>query len=481
MTDTALIYAIHRTQDWWRHVGDHLGFESVTVLTDKRGVGDRWITDDFYTAYKAHHAAGRTSSALLTAAEVDDVIARCRVLRWKPKRQAAAMALAVADAVEAVLQDVRPSVVLAFPIDNYVQDVLARRVRHTGLPYYELTASALPDMCMLMHRGRLITLAEPADPDAVKACIRQMADPLFTPSYVQGQAAYTPVRFLKTLGYFRLRAAVFKALSWLQNDPLNIHYLDAQPDLAHKVRLRDMRIIGMVEADWRAKLDAFPREKRVLFGLQLLPEAAIDYWLDNLDLLQHEDLLVETARELTAAGFQIVVKDHPQQFGFRQTELIERLKALPNVVLVPYEVSGNALLSLCAASVTGTGTLGLQAALLGNHSVVNYAYYVTDDDDFIILRSPADVAGLAERIGGATPTAGVEDRQARIIAQLLRASFNADFFSFQGFKSSAPPPSVAELGRKLGNWIRQVGPQGEDWHRKTLPAGGGGHDGSPLR
>src|SRR5690606_16944389 len=119
-----------------------------------------------------------------------------------PKRQAAAMALAVADAVEAVLQDVRPSVVLAFPIDNYFQDVLARRVRHTGLPYYELTASALPDMCMLMHRGRLITLAEPADPDAVKACIRQMADPLFTPSYVQGQAAYTPVRFLKTLGYF---------------------------------------------------------------------------------------------------------------------------------------------------------------------------------------------------------------------------------------------------------------------------------------
>ena len=49
MNPKALIYAIHRTQDWWRHVGDHLGYPAV-VLTDRRGQGDRWVTDDFYRA-----------------------------------------------------------------------------------------------------------------------------------------------------------------------------------------------------------------------------------------------------------------------------------------------------------------------------------------------------------------------------------------------------------------------------------------------
>ena len=481
MTDTALIYAIHRTHPWWHHVGDHLGFSAVTVLTDQRGTGDRWITDDFYRAYKARYAAWDTASALLTGAEVEDVIARCRVLRWKSRRQAAAMALAAADAVEAVLLDVCPSAVLSFPIDNYIQDVLARRARAAGTPYYELTASALPDMCMLMHRGRLVTVSQAADPAAVATRIREIADPLFTPSYVQGQAAYTPARFVRTLGYFRIRGAFFKLYSWLKRDPLNVHYLDAQPDLGHKARWSDIRIIGMVEADWQARLEGFPRDRRVLFGLQLLPEAAIDYWLDNLDLIRHEDRLVDIARDLTSAGFQVVVKDHPLQFGFRQTGLIERLKALQNVVMVPYEISGNALLSMCAVSVTGTGTLGLQAALLGNTSVVCDAYYVASDDDFIVLRSPEDLAGLADRISRRGTPASLYDRQARIIEQLLRASFTADFFSFRNFDPATPHPAVAELGQRLGQWLRRLGPDGEDWHRRNLPSGGGDHDGSPLR
>lgn len=481
MTGRVLIYSIHRMEHWWRGLGDHLGYDGAVVLTDRRGAGDRWVTDDFYRAYRALRGGGDAGVRLLSQAEVADVVARCRVLRWLPAEQAAAMAEAMARAMERALDQVQPVAVVGFPIDSYVSDVLARRARARGLPYFELTASALPDMCMLMHRGRLITAAEPADPEAVDARIREIADPLFTPSYVQGQAAYTPARFLKTLGYFRLRAAAFKLYSWLARDPLNLHYLDAQPTLGHKARLSDMRIIDLIEPDWQARVEAAPHGRRVLFGLQLLPEAAIDYWLDDLDMVAHEDRLVDIAERLTAAGFLIVVKDHPLQFGFRQVALIDRLKALPNVVIVPYEVSGNALLSMCGVSVTGTGTLGLQAALLGAVSVVCDAYYVASDDDFIVLRTLDDLDGLAARIAARRPPASLHDRQARIIEQLLRASFTADFFSFRDFDRARPDPAVAELGRRLGERMRLLGPEGEDWHRRNLPRGGGSHEGSPLR
>jgi hypothetical protein len=481
MTDAALIYAIHRTHAWWRHVGSHLGYGAVTVLTDQRGKGDRWITDDFYRAYRTRYVARDTASALLAKAEIGDVIARCRVLRWKQKRQATAMALAVADAVEKVLTEVRPSMVLSFSIDNYVQDVLARRARAKGIPYYELTASALPGMCMLMHRGRLLMLPEPANPAEVEARVNEISDPEFTPSYVQGQAAYTLSRFIRTLGYFRIRAAFFRLYSWLKTDPLNVHFLDAQPELGHKAKWGDIRLLGMVEADWQAKVDCFPRERRVLFGLQLLPEAAIDYWLDNLGLVHHEDTLVEIATHLTAAGYQIIVKDHPLQFGFRQAALVERLKALKNVVFVPYEISGNELLSMCAVSVTGTGTLGLQAALLGNTSVVCDAYYVASEADFVVLKSRDDIASLAERIKRHKSPPSLYDLRARIIAQLLRASFTADFFSFRNFDPAAENTTVSELGRILGERLRRMGPNGEDWFRYHLPPGSGDHEGSPLR
>lgn len=481
MTSRALIYSIHRMESWWQAVGAGLGYDEAVVLTDRRGCGDRSVTDDFYRAYRAHRRAGTTASALLGEAEVTDVIARCRVLRWLPKAKATAMALAMAEAMEAVLEDVRPVVALGFPIDSYVSDLLARRARARGVPYYELTASPLPDMCMLMHRGRLITVGEGPDPALVEARIREIADPLFTPSYVQGQAAYTPMRFIRTLGYFRLRALYFRLWSWLVNDPLNLHYLDAQPSLGHKAKWRDMRIVGMIDADWQARIEAFPRDRRVFFGLQLLPEASIDYWVDDLDLVRHEAALIEIARGLTAAGYAVVVKDHPLQFGFRQTELIEALKALPNVVVVPYEVSGNAVLSMCGTSVTATGTLGLQAGLLGNRSIVCEAYFVAADDDFIVLRSWDELAGLADRIAAAPEPADLRARQGRIVAHLLQGSFDADFFSFRNFDPALSGPSVPELGRRLGERMRRLAPEGEDWHRRHLPPGGGAHEGSPLR
>ncbi|RYG19524.1 MAG: hypothetical protein EON96_02780 [Caulobacteraceae bacterium] len=190
-------------------------------------------------------------------------------------------------------------------------------------------------------------------------------------------------------------------------------------------------------------------------------------------------MLVEIARRMTAAGYQIIVKDHPLQFGFRQTGLLERLKAFPNVVIVPYEVSGNALLARCGVNVTATGTLGLQAGLLGNVSITGEAYYVTADD-FVVLRDPSDLETLAETVSGRTPPVPLRDRQARIIANLLQGSFDADFFSFKDFDPAHPNPAASDLGRRLGERLRALGPEGEDWHGRHMPRGGGGHDGSPL-
>src|SRR5690606_32498550 len=113
--------------------------------------------------------------------------------------------------------------------------------------------------------------------------------------------------------------------------------------------------------------------------------------------LRQEALLIDLARHLSDAGYQILVKDHPLQFGFRQTALLEALKAIPNVVMVPYEVSGNAMLALCGVSVTATGTLGLQAALLGNISIACQAYYVVDDD-FLVIREWGDIVDVPEQL-----------------------------------------------------------------------------------
>jgi len=136
-------------------------------------------------------------------------------------------------------------------------------------------------------------------------------------------------------------------------------------------------------------------------------------------------------------------------------------------------------LQAAGINFTCTGTLGLQAALLGLKSVVTDGYY-TNEDDFILLRSPDDISGLVATVDSALEPADLPARQTRIVSWLLRGSFDADFFSFKNFRADSPSKSATDLGQILGHQIRALGPDGEDWHRQHFPAGGGNHSGSPL-
>lgn len=461
-----MVFVIHRTDAWWREVANNLGYERAVSLSDHRGHGDYNVIEHFYPAYRRFYSASAQESEQLSVSEVTDVIARCRVLRWLPVRQARAMVLAMAEAEARILSHVNPVAIVAFPIDRYTSDVLARLARKREIPFYELTASPLPNMAMLMFRGKLVTVATDGEPALVEAKRAEISDPLFTPSYVQGQSPYTLWRWLKVFWRFRLRGWVFWTLSILKGDPLNLHYLDAQSFLGHKPRLADREILNLVDDDWQIRMEAFPREKRIFLPLQLFPEASIDYWVHDLGLVDYETMLIETVQHLSATGFQVIIKDHPLQFGFRQTQLIRQLIEIDHVVLLPYAVSGNRIIEMVDTTFNLTGTLGLQSAMLGKRSIVAPNYYTTPGD-FVEFSNRSEIPTLASRLFTVPPPEDLVKRQTRIVANLMRGSFDADFFSFQGFDPISPPPSVAELGRSLGARIAQLGPDGEDWHSRN--------------
>ncbi|HYH42454.1 MAG TPA: alpha/beta hydrolase family protein [Burkholderiales bacterium] len=447
-----LIFGIHRTVDWWQYLGQNMGWGESVVVTDLRGEGEICIVDDFYAELGPLRAKESPRSPHLTDAEVEDVIARCRALRWLDSRLARAMAHAVAIAFDRVLERTRPRLVLSLPIDRYVTDVLERLARKRGIRYFELTASPFPDMSMLLERGALVRLPDPPAPEVLEARMQELSSPAFVPSYVRGRTKYNHVKFVRTMGYFQARGLAFRAIGWAKRDPLNLHYLDAQPFLGHKCRWKDIRVLDMCDYQWRDKLSAFPIEKRVFLGMQLFPEASIDYWLQNRALIDHENLIVQAVSVFSKAGYLVLVKDHPLQFGFRHTDVLERLLAMPNVVFVPYDVSGNELLSLVKVNFTCTGTLGLQAALAGLTSIVTESYYA-NDRDFVLFREPSELSGLPERIEKFPPDGSLEARRRNIIEPLLRGSFEADFFTFRNFdrkRSEEGPRALAgALGHRL--------------------------------
>ncbi len=450
---TVLLYSIHRTEHWFRHLGQNMGFAQSHVVSDLPGEGDYNIVADFQRHQAAFYKAGAMSSELLSADEVIDITARCRVLRFMGARRAAAMALAMAEAFKTVLDATTPDVIVSFPIDRYVSDVLETVTRKRGIPFYEITVSALPGRSMLLQKGKLCYREVTPDPAQVEHFIEKLTEPLFKPSYIQRVAKFSRLKFLQIYCYFRLRGLAFWWISVWKGDHLNLHYLDAQSFLGHKPRISDISVTKLVDFRWRDKIMETDKNKRVFFGLQLFPEASIDYWIHDLELIEHEHIVLEAASAFSKAGYFILVKDHPLQFGFRQIGLIKRLLALPNVVLVPYEVSGPEVLSLCGVNFTFTGTLGLQAALAGVKSVCTKNYYSVEGD-FILLERREDIAKLPQMVEKFPEVDDLSARQRRLIGRQLQGSFESDFFSFQGFKPKNPTPGVRRLGMNIGNAVR---------------------------
>jgi hypothetical protein len=122
------------------------------------------------------------------------------------------------------------------------------------------------------------------------------------------------------------------------------------------------------------------------------------------------------------------------------------------------------LMSLCDAHFTTTGTLGLQSALAGLQSVVTESYY-SKPRDFHILGSRDDVAALPGRVlATAEPSPEqLRERQTRIAEQIVRGTIYEDLYSRNGLDGRVNP-TIAAIGRTLGQAMHRYGRQGLDWH-----------------
>jgi len=449
-----VFFAIHSTTAWWKYLASRMTFADATVMSDLRGEGDYTLVDDFNRFLDRSDAA----AAALDRFGQDgcaDIILRCRVLRSIDRDLALRMIGGMTQAIELGFDKLAPELVMTFTIDRYVMDVMERVARRRGIDFLEMTISIIPDQVMLMRRGKPIRLREPSTDD-IDAALGQLCQQDFAPVYVRDAKRFSLVKFWRIFGYYALRGAFFNLCRFLKRDRYNCHYLDALKRLKHKVRMRDVTVLGLLDQDWDNRLAEVEHERRVFLGLQLFPEASMDYWLESQGMLAHDDVVVRYCEVLGRAGYRIFVKDHPLQFGFRQRELFERLVKMPAVVLVPYDVPANLLIGKCAVSVTFTGTIGFQAALAGLCSVATEPYYATEQH-FLHIRDTSEIDGLAEKLERWQSPDDLATMRRAIMRHLASISVEGDYFGWRKFDpdNEALRTSVEPLARSLNAHLPQ--------------------------
>ena len=449
-----IFFTIHNTTPWWTYLASQIDFAEVTVLSDLRGEGDRSLVDDFYRFMRT----GDPVEAALARFGEDgcaEIILRCRSLRSLDRGVAMKMIGGMAQAIEAAFDDLDPALVLTFTMDRYVIDVMERTARGRGIDFLEMTASTIPDQIFFHRRGRYVPLREPTSEELGEAVDTLCAEG-FSPVYVRDANRFSVGRFWQVFVYFALRGAFFNVWRYLKRDPLNLHYIDALKRLKHKVGPRDVAVLGLLRKDWQARLEAIPKQRRVFCGLQLFPEASLDYWLQSHDMLAHDNAVVRYCEILGNAGYHVFVKDHPLQFGFRQRELIERLSKLPSVTCVPYDVPASYLIEQCSVSVTFTGTTGFQAALAGLCSVVTQPGYATEEH-FLHVRNFGEIDGIADRIGQWRRPADLEGARRKIVSRMVAAGARGNYFTWKNF--DPPDPAAREAVKSLVQSLNQYLPR----------------------
>lgn len=454
-----MFFSYRSSDPWWQYLAENLTFTTSTcVVSDMRGDGTINIVDRFYANLSKHNCADYAIQHLTTVT-CDEIIRRCRVMRNQKRKRALSMIGAMWLTLDDLITQQKPRLIMSFIIDRYVLDVLDRVALSHGIRFLGLTASIVPDQVMFMDRGKLIPVRAP-DLNEITQARQQIVNVSFTPSYVNMTKKYNRRQYWRTFLIYKLRGVAYQFTRRVKRDKLNLHYLDALNHLDHKPNWRDYTVLNAMHHDWEARLLATARDKRVFIGLQLFPEASLDYWLNDLSLLDNEELVFEICQVLGNAGFSLFIKDHPLQFGFRKRDLIQRLEKLPAVVLIPYHVPATQLLAECDITATCTGTIGFQSAVAGSCSIVSDAYY-SDDTHFIQFRHRADIATLPEKIATFQKnkiSSGItNDAIDGLLTNILAASAPGDLFSFKKFDKNRPDDikRVKTLVASLNSYLPQ--------------------------
>lgn len=462
-----MLYPFSSTTRWWRYIASRLTFADYTVIVSDLPTADVDITKRYYELLKSVET-DRVALDELGADVCDDVIMRCRFLRVLDRQLALRLIGAMWQTIEELLDRERPDVFLGFVVDRFILDLFERALGRRGIPYLGITVAIPPDQVMWMAKGEHIQIREP-DTAEIQAAIAAVANDDFVPSYV-GKANFGRRKFAELYVWRTARFLAFEVIMRARRMPYDMRYLSARwAACGYRVRLRDWKVKSFLSPDWRQELEAVPFEKRVFVALSVNPEAAIEYWVEDHGLIDYQTTLERLAERLGAAGYQLFVKDHPSQFGFRQVELLERLAKFSNVTFVPYEVSAHELIRECKATFAWTGTVGFQAALAGRCAVVVGSAYYFVEGLFIPILSADEIDDLALKIDRFEPSLPLPDARRALMKRVLSSGAPGVYSTWRGF-SPRDPDDVRRIESLIDSYNRYIPDVVADRAGRLLPA-----------
>jgi Capsule polysaccharide biosynthesis protein len=389
-TDTLKIgiYTRHKLQAFSAKLASELRSEfNVFIFSEDNISGADIIDSERYFTFEGN-------IDFLTNEDIDEIRLRCRVLRSIDRDLALSLIFRSVNAVQGMLSDLNPDVIISPRIDDYYLDILERICVKNNINFIGLWRSAFIDkMFFRTSRGEYNKLREPAK-EEIFEFIENVKNKKFKATSIVGKK-YSIMHSLSR--YFKLYARAL-SLEVIRRFSTNKY---RYRELATRFFVREYNISFFDTLynyrGWKKRLDVLLGSKnpKVFIALQVNPESTIDYYCENIDLVDVSGSAPIIVDIFLSHGFDVIVKDHPNMIGNRDSNFLRKLASRgERVVIVPPSVDSIYLIDNTDVTYTWSGTVAVQAVMLGRKAVCVCVPYYVDIGGFFKISSLEDLAEL---------------------------------------------------------------------------------------
>jgi hypothetical protein len=325
---------------------------------------------------------------LLSANYIEESVMRCRLLRSMPTDEAEMLLQSAYITFLNLIDMYEVKEVFGLCIDSYVGDALRLAINKRGGKYNGIVVSFIQGYFRLTELGEKITHRVVSDSE-VEAVFQRILENKNRAHFLPKKKRNAIVRGageLKGVIKDLLRLQYYRTLKRLKLE-YNYH-----------VKVNAMGLQGVPTVlngydCWKKNFEPLSGAvPRLYLPLQVSPEATIDYWSQSLEPIDYEEYIFRLIRQLP--GIEFVIKENPSVYVRRSKGFYKKLHSFKNVKCVDVNIDSSFLIQNTEATITVTGSVGVEALIQGKPCVIlGNPYYNYSESPFFLS---ADVEDLNE-------------------------------------------------------------------------------------
>lgn len=331
-------------------------------LTDGKSSKTRDIRKSFYKGVR-----NKILFSELTPEDEIEIILRCRFLRNIPREKARVLLHAMGRALSEEIDNINPDLYISHMVDDYVTHLVSFIASRRGRKFLVYYPSYFTGYAQISQgaNGEAYDVRTPNEYEADNI-LQVILNNMYRQNYRQNKN-YTFIYHLKAVLKHKIKKVVYFARSIIDQDLQNAHY-KSMPYIAARRYLTDYPRQSDFDALWKNKLKneiKINARPVVYVPLAYFPEAVVDYWVDDVSIINYENKMLNIIN-LLAKEFIVLVKEHIHMMGSRRRNFYYSLnKKNPNIINVPPLEYSNYVVNVADAIVMGGGSVGVEAAIRG--------------------------------------------------------------------------------------------------------------------